>query len=174
MNESSEWTGVTTRGSDSAFNAKVRGETRYECFNCGENHSLKDCPHPRKEQRITENRKKFLSAKRDKAKKPGKKSTSKYSGPTPAERGRRMIDGKMHYYHHSTRRWKVCDRPDEVAPKANVTTATTTTAPSTITPTDDSAQASELLKIANAKKQFKNTLLGLSHNLNDSPGSGLY
>ena len=102
MNESSEWTGVATRGSDSAFNANVGGETKYECFNCGENHSLKDCPHPRNEQRITENRKKFLSTKRDKAKKPGKKLNSKYSGPnkysgpTPAERGRRIIDGKMH------------------------------------------------------------------------------
>ena len=173
MSELSEWTGVSTRGSESVFNiksrAKVDNEKKFECFNCGGNHSLKECPHPRNEERITENRRKYQAGKRKGNKK--KKKSGKYSGPKPDEHGRRIIDGKLHYYHHGSNRWKLVDRPDDEskAPLANVSTNTGTTAGSTLTATvkpppqstDDPSTADDLLKLANVKKQFKSTLQGL-------------
>ena len=171
MSESSTWTGFSTRGSESAFKAKIEAEKKYECFNCGENHSLKECTQPQNEECIATNRKKFLSGKCKGANSGKKKTTGKYSGPKAEERGRRMIDGKLHYYHHQSRRWKVVDRPDEVAKMAGANTSATTctTNASTLTATanqttpivNDSSKAEELLRIANVKKQFKNTLQGM-------------
>jgi len=170
MSESSTWTGLTNRGSESVFKTKLVGDKKYECFNCGGNHSLKECPHPRNEERIAANQKKFLSNKRKGG--GGKKKTSgKYSGPKANERGRRVIDGKLHYYHHQSHRWKLVDRPDEVDKTAsvNVSNTTNTTDASTLTATaapqnsdsNDSSKAAELLRIANVKNQFKTTLQGL-------------
>ena len=172
MSELSAWTGVSTRGSESVFNIKSRvtgdNNKKFECFNCGGNHSLQECPQPRNEERITENRKKFLANKR-KGNNKKKKKSGKYAGPKPDEHGRRVIDGKLHYYHHNSNRWKLVDRPDDEskAPLANVSTGTGTTAGSTLTATvqpptstDVSSTADDLLKFANAKKQFKSTLQG--------------
>jgi len=171
MSESSTWTGLTTRGSESVFKSKLVGEKKYECFNCGGNHSLKECTQHQSEERIPANRKKFRSNKRKGTSGGKKKTPGKYSGPKAKERGRRIIDGYLHYYHHQSRRWKVVDRPEEVdkPASANVSTTTNTTDASTLTAItkqttpdiDDSSKAGELLRITNVKKQFKTTLQGM-------------
>ena len=82
-----------------------------------------------------------------------------------------MIDGNLHYYHHNSRLWKKVDRPNNTleTPTDNVTTTTASTAGSTLTatvnppppPANDQSKADDLLKLANAKNQFKSTLQGL-------------
>ena len=56
MSEASAWTGLQTKGSDSAFKAMTDGEKKSKCFNCGGDHWLRDCDKPKDEKRIKENR----------------------------------------------------------------------------------------------------------------------
>jgi hypothetical protein len=161
MSELGTWTGTTTKGNESAFSINGNSAStgvKYECFNCGGNHSLSDCPQPKNSDRISQNRKKFLNAKRKKSKST-KKKFSKCSGPRPEEHGRRIIDNKEHYFHHKSSRWKLVD--EDKKPVANVVVNEPKSDVSKQSDSDASTVVQDHLQFANAKKAFKTTLQGM-------------
>ena len=160
MSELGTWTGTTTKGSESAFTNKAK----FECFNCGGNHSLSDCPQPKNNDRIELNRKKFLSGKRKSNKANKKSKPGKYSNPRPEERGRRIIDNKEHYFHHKSGRWKLVDGNHQKKPVANIVVEEKNNKSDTVSKqseSDESTVVQDHLQLANAKKAFKTTLQGM-------------
>ena len=163
MNEAGTWTGVTTKGTESVFKSELQPEQKkIECFNCGGPHLLKDCTRPRDENKIKENRKKKRAAKSESKKKEGGKG--RWSNPRPEEHGRRTVNGKLYYFHHKSKRWKLVDNGEEKT--ANVVKEPTETAPATNTQssteqTELSMLAEERRNLENAKKTARTTLEGL-------------
>ena len=176
MNEAGTWTGVNTKGGDSVFKAELnKNGSKIVCDNCGGPHVLGECKLPRDEAKIKENRKKRLNKTKEK----DKKKTGKWSNPKPEEKGRRVIDGKQHYFHHKSGRWKVCDnqsgqaKPNASA-QANVSQPSETPAstPSSFNSTNAVLSSDEVTRLsqvlaeeqrmnANLKQTMKASLQGL-------------
>jgi hypothetical protein len=132
-----DWLGIKTKAKETAFNA-AKTSTPI-CFHCCGEHTLKECPKPKDNQRIKINHKKFWDSKKGQkdnkvaanATSPTSKTSGKWSRPTTEEKknlNRRPIDGKDYYYHFKDKRWKLV-----TTPQANVATPAVpaTTAPAT-------------------------------------------
>ena len=176
MNEAGTWTGVNTKRGDSVFKAELnKNGSKIVCDNCGGPHVLGECKLPRDEAKIKENRKKRLNKTKEK----DKKKTGKWSNPKPEEKGRRVIDGKQHYFHHKSGRWKVCDnqsgqaKPNASA-QANVaqpsetpaSTPSATNSTNAVLSSDEVTRLSQVLAEeqrtnANLKQTMKASLQGL-------------
>jgi hypothetical protein len=115
MIQASEWTGLTTRKSSSAFNANA-DQSKVTCWNCDSiGHSVNSCPKPKNAKHIDAMKQKFRDAKQQRTgksftKAPGMPSKAgidsmptkgKWARPTDAECAgktfKRVIDGKPYY-----------------------------------------------------------------------------
>ena len=110
---SNDWTGIKTRGSPSTFTA---GGTKTDsggrkwkpvCWNCGGEHTIKDCPKPKNEALIEANRQKYNAKKKARENGSGDRSrtSTKWRPPSSEENGKRVIDGKTMYWDASSKRW---------------------------------------------------------------------
>jgi hypothetical protein len=183
--EESKWNGVSTTGTKSIFAAGTPGNPgpsgkTIVCFNCGGSHILTSCPTPKDEQRILANRTKFfdqkkktpLSPRSDGKGKPkgGTDGRTKWKAPTKEENGKRVINGKPHWYHFKNRRWNVesTGGPPKppgvntaaVTPPAAGTTPTAGTA-SVVPPAAADKQATIQLALANSQKQINAAFAGM-------------
>lgn len=126
----------------------------------GTNHTLQECPKPKKDaQRITESELRFKEAtKTRKVSQPehAQTPTGKFAPPTadelaataPRTSPKRTIDGKLHVYAKSKQRWfpkRVRDGPPPVVGLATTDTSTVTAAtvavPAVENPTTEPAPA---------------------------------
>ena len=138
--------------------------TKPICFNCGDNHFVKDCPKARDEKRIAQNRKTFNNKKTKIFKKKGQDEghgqgggkKKKWSPPTTEEKAAgntREINGATHVYNHKTRRWN----------KKRM--AETTEDPGSDTPPASNSSmtaGTSMVEDANKRKQLATVLQGLA------------
>jgi hypothetical protein len=133
MVQDSQWSGVTSKGGDSAFPA-VDGppsippvRTGLACFNCGGSHRQADCTKPRDDARIAANLTKFRASRA----KPGSATKwerpHKYRLPEAAENSRRVINGKPHQFSDAAQKWVLVGPVSEAG--ANVATIPPPTSP---------------------------------------------
>ena len=125
------WTGAAQKSNQSSFVAS--DQPKDGCWNCGsKDHTVDKCPKAKNEERIKAAKKAFWDAKksqggrgagrggrgggrgspsggRGRGRGRGGKSNWKWAPPEKGASNRKMIDGKMHYYHFNDKRWKVCD-----------------------------------------------------------------
>jgi hypothetical protein len=147
------WTGV--RSGTSTFNATSPGNKGgntipIKCWNCGDpTHSMTSCPKPRDAAKISQNKKTFNQAIKNKAKnasgndsksssttKPtgSTNPSSKWRPPTPEENNRRAIDGRPMKWNARSHRWY----PDR---NANPATSPTTSASASVAATPPTVSA---------------------------------
>lgn len=127
--EKDAWSGADTKG-ESIFKA-TGGKKENVCWNCGKNHLLPQCPEPRNENKIQAAKE---AMKRQRGQRgggggrgrngrgrsgrggrdgrggrsgggPGRPSRSKFGKPESWERNKRIINGTLHLYDESTKRW---------------------------------------------------------------------
>jgi hypothetical protein len=115
------WTGVRTGNSTFNTSTTKGGNTiPIKCWNCGDPaHSMTECPKPKDAAKISQNKKEFSQAIKNKAKNnsDSKSNSSKSSGsnsssttskwrpPTPEENNRRTINGKAMRWNAKSHRW---------------------------------------------------------------------
>jgi hypothetical protein len=129
-----KWTGITTKGTQSIFQAVQGGRSEPICWNCSQKgHRFNDCPKPRNEQAIEQRKKELFDKKKDKKKKGkgqaenksseggGKTKNFKFAPPTQEEKNRRVIDGKPMFWNAKKKRW-VPDLKVQVAQTASTST----------------------------------------------------
>jgi hypothetical protein len=138
MIQDSQWSGVTNKGSESAFTAAdaTTGATTpsddsssprgLSCFNCGGAHRQSECSKPKDDAKIAANLAKFRERRNART---GGSSTwqrpHKYRLPEAGENERRMINGKQHQFNDQVKKWLVVGGPAST-PSANVATTLTT------------------------------------------------
>ena len=134
---SNDWTGSKTRGSPSTFTAggltaDSGGSRKWKpvCWNCGGEHTIKDCPKPKNEALIEANRQKYQAKKKAGAGNGNgdrNRSSNKWRPPSSDENGKRIIDGKTMHWDATTKRW---NKPqgnvanDQAAPATDSSTST--------------------------------------------------
>jgi hypothetical protein len=178
MKSTGKWTGVASKANETMFvaalqaaSSKVSPGTKFTiCFNCGGTHAFRNCPKPADKSRICANQKLFKAQRKQQGKTPDtdKKppTTGKFAPPTDAEKknnSRRLIDGKMYYYHYRSKRWNLVKDQQQPAPAAGPST----TIAANVVDTSNGAQTPVIsnqtrdVAVANAARQMEMTFRGL-------------
>jgi hypothetical protein len=191
MKSTGKWTGVDAKTNETFFIAALQAATSTGtkftiCFNCGGSHSFKNCPKPADKTRIRANQKLFKERKKGAGPSPTKSNDSKKGGgktgkfapPTETEKknqSRRLIDGKLYYYHYKSKRWNLVDK-DPVTTSTQPGPPTTIAAgklatladnpPGTLTPVISNQTRD--VAVANASRQLELTFRGLLSQLNEN------
>jgi hypothetical protein len=189
MKSTGKWTGVDAKSNETFFLAALQAAasngTKFTvCFNCGGAHSFKSCPKPTNKSRIKANQKLFKERKKSgsgssspKSNDPNKNTGSKdgkFAPPTETEKknqSRRVIDGKLHYYHYKSKHWNlVKDNPKQSSGPATTIAANTATLADTsqgnVTPVISNQTRD--VAVANATRQLELTFRGLLSQLNET------
>jgi hypothetical protein len=190
MKSTGKWTGVESKTNETFFIAALQAATSSGtkvtiCFNCGGSHSFKSCPKPADKNRIRANRKIFKdqrkktdSPKANDSKNNANTKEGKYAPPTETEKknqSRRVIDGKLHYYHYKSKRWNLVKDPSTTPQKQTVGPATTIAA-NTATIADNSSgsttpvisNTTRNVAVANAARQMELTFNSLLSQLQEN------
>jgi hypothetical protein len=199
MSSTGKWTGVNAKLNETVFVAALQAAknsgTKFTiCFNCGGSHHFSKCPKPTDTTRIKANRKLFKANRSRKGDGSGGGSsttssgstnnssgsgtssgtrTSKWAPPTEAEkknRNRRSIDGKLHFFHHKTRRWVPVN--DQASSQATSGPPTTVANISSVQPdgsmTPVTSNQTRDVAVANAARQLEMTFQGLLNQFHSS------
>jgi hypothetical protein len=174
--EQETWTGVSTTGdsSGSVFPAGTSDSSQRKepiCWNCGDHHMLNDCPKPRSETRIEQNKNKMYDGLRKKradrtdqkkssSKDRKKKKATKFGPPKPHEQNRRVINGKNHKYNSGTKHWDV--ESANIGTTEPPTTPATPSAPPPTTPATADHTRNVEVAVANASQAMTAALQGLA------------
>jgi hypothetical protein len=182
MKSTGKWTGVESKTNETFFIAALQAETSSGtkvtiCFNCGGLHSFKSCPKPADKNRIRANqklfkdqRKKTDSPKANNSKNNANTKEGKYAPPTETEKknqSRRVIDGKLHYYHYQSKCWNLVKDPS--TPQKQTGGPAMTIAANTATIADNSpgsttpviSNTTRNVAVANAARQMELTFHSL-------------
>jgi hypothetical protein len=189
MKSTGKWTGVNAKANEtvflSALQAAITTGTKVTiCFNCGGAHSFKQCPKPVDKTRVKANRKIFKDQCKKTATSGSNKSsntssssalpTGKFSPPTETKKqnkSRRMIDGKLHYYHYKTKRWNLVK--DSTTPTTTPGPATTIANMANLADTSSGTRTPVIsnqtrdVAVANASRQLELTFRGLLSQLSE-------
>jgi hypothetical protein len=168
LSASGEWNGAKTKGKSSVFvssddtSAALVTKSNLTCWNCGKaGHGIGQCTEPRNDQRIAANKAKFQAAKAQS----GGDGTPELRPPEPAEKCRRVINGKPMFWLKKGRKWVVDRNAEGGGGQAHTVTptpmdsASKQATPSDSTRTNPAATAA----IANASKSIQVALEGLAN-----------
>lgn len=160
------WTGQYHKANETGFTA----QTEIKCWNCGGDHTLKQCPKPLNEARIKQAKKAFWDSRekgtgrggRGRGRGRGKgrggrgrgRGKSKWPAPPKQRQFNRLkINDKWHYYHFNQKKWLECDDQTDAANEKFVAKAeeaqvaqpqTTSQPPSTIETNTKTALSEQL------------------------------
>jgi hypothetical protein len=137
MSSTGKWTGVHAKANETVFVAALKAATpgtKFKvCFNCGGSHHYSKCPKPADQSCIKANKALFRKNKRGNG--TGSPAPAQ-PGPTPARHGkfspptddkkknksRRLIDGKLHWFHYKTQKWRPVGEKTTPSPPGPPTT----------------------------------------------------
>jgi hypothetical protein len=193
MSLTGKWTGVHSKANEMVFLAALQAATNSGakftiCFNCGGLHHVSNCPKPTDTSCIKANQKLFKANRPCKGAGSGGGSsmtpcaltnnssgggtssgthTSKWAPPTDAEKKNRnchLIDGKVHFYHHKTRRWVPVNEKASLQVTSGPATTLTNTASvqqpaCSVTPV--ASNQTRDVAVTNAARQLEMTFQGL-------------
>ncbi len=196
LHQVDKWTGINTKVNQSVFKAGQGVSANYKCFNCGGNHSLKDCKVIKDDARIEKNREAFKKAKQQAKKdKQGSNNNNangnnnntnssgggkkkKWAPPTGSESTRKKINNKWHRYNAEKKRWileATNNTPGAQPAVVNVaqaeTPSTTVSTVSTVTTPSDTRTAVQNAAFSNATHAINLAMRGMAEAYRDSTSS---